>query len=522
MPDCPTRGGEAPTGAVDAMRNSTTGEWSDLCRPLAALVDRSPTAVIVVGPGGRVVYGNLASLDLFGVPAETLGQATYGDLVAGHGSPPDHFGLPDQPPPGRLGPVVVRHSSGAESEVTIDLIDLASDGSQLTGVILRDVETEHRTIRHLGATVEMLATAMSHADPAVVAERAVGLGRHVLDADICVLRHRNGSTFHQANACFDGSDATEEAVQHVCTVLDESASDRAIRLEGSNGSRHGDAPSASAVPVGEIVAAPIRHDGTTFGQLVVARIESKRPFPSHAEHTTAAFSSSVALAFDLWNTRDELDRQRWMVDHDRIARELHDTAIQRLFATAMRLEAAIPVSDDLAASRFHEAATEIDGVINDIRTAIFNLRRPSTSRGGLRAAIAAEVDGFAEVFGVVPRLHFNGVIDGSDLDEALTATMMAVVRELLANVSRHSSATKVDVSVSADRDSLRLSIADNGDGVPQHRVNGDGLANLSRRAEELGGHFEIGNHGDGAIAAFTVPIGTAPIGTTPSGSADDR
>lgn len=488
-----------------------------LCPTLAALVDRSPTAVLVVGSDGRIRYGNDASLELFGLTTDELLEMSYDDLIIGHaphpGREPSRFHSHAEPTSALPLPVNARHRSGAELEVTIETIELADEG--LTGIIVRDTVALHRTVRRLSATVELLSTALSQPDPVSIEARAAELGRHVLDADICLIRHRDGRVAHRASDRPYRPRISTELIDRFSDMVRDLRADRVVRVDQNH-----DAAATSDLPNGdaamnEVVVAPIGRNGTTFGHLAAVRLTGSHPFPSHTEHTTTEYAHAVALAFDLWNTRDEIDRLHWMVDHDRIARDLHDTVIQRLFATAMRLDATIPVTDQPAAGRIHEASLEIDDVIRDIRTTIFNLRRPATSRGGLRAAIAAEVDGFAGAVGFVPRLRFDGVIDGSALPDRLADSVVVVTRELLANVAKHARATAVEVSVNVEDDSLILTVADDGIGLSTVPGDGDGLSNLTQRATELGGRFEIGNHANGTRASWTVPIADRSDRVTP-------
>jgi len=191
-------------------------------------------------------------------------------------------------------------------------------------------------------------------------------------------------------------------------------------------------------------------------------------------------------------------------DRERIARDLHDKVIQRLFATGMTLQTMLPVTgrDDVS-NRINDAVDELDITIREIRSTIFALQAPA--QRGLRVSIFALIDGAREVLGFSPELHMDGPID-TVVSEKLAEHLLAVLQETLSNVAQHAGASRVIVTVEAGTDVL-VRVIDNGTGLPTPRENGRGLQNLEERAATLGGALwaaplETG----GTVVEWHVPV----------------
>ena len=194
-------------------------------------------------------------------------------------------------------------------------------------------------------------------------------------------------------------------------------------------------------------------------------------------------------------------------DRERIARDLHDTVIQRLFADGLTLQAILPRVPEEVRGRMQEVIDDHDDAIREIRTSIFGLGRTRAGESGLRRAILEVVIQSGRILGFRPTLRLAGVLEGS-LDDVLEGELLATMREALANAARHAQASVVEVDISASESALRLEVLDNGIGIPPERVGrGDGLANMQARAEELGGSCTISSRpGGGTIVEWVVPI----------------
>jgi signal transduction histidine kinase len=194
-------------------------------------------------------------------------------------------------------------------------------------------------------------------------------------------------------------------------------------------------------------------------------------------------------------------------ERDRIARDLHDLAIQRLFATGMTLQGATRfIEHPEAADRVLRAIDDLDETTRTIRATIFGLRlrESGPAASGLRARLVDVVDRAARSLGFTPALRMTGLLDATVPSEIADAAV-AVLEEALSNAARHAKASTVDASVSADTD-LTLIVTDDGIGLPEggHR---SGLANLADRAAALGGTFTARTRPeDGTELLWRVPL----------------
>ena len=128
-------------------------------------------------------------------------------------------------------------------------------------------------------------------------------------------------------------------------------------------------------------------------------------------------------------------------DRDRIARDLHDLVIQRVFGVGMRLTAMLPAVPDVSAGRLREVVAELDGVISDIRTTIFDLQTDRRCAGGLRAGVLQLTLDAGERLGFSPRVRFDGPVDTA-VDREAGEQLLTVLRESLSNVIRHAGASR--------------------------------------------------------------------------------
>ncbi|MEU2342162.1 GAF domain-containing protein [Streptomyces sp. NPDC013082] len=238
---------------------------------------------------------------------------------------------------------------------------------------------------------------------------------------------------------------------------------------------------------------PLRSGGRVLGALSIPRIRGGRPF-TRAERTLAThFAAQAALALKLAEAQRDRERLAVYEDRDRIARDLHDLVIQRLFATGIMLEGAQRRSSVPAVQAgIGRAVDELDVTIQEIRTAIFALQQePAEAPSGLRTRVLREINMAAVPLGFMPAHRFLGPVD-SLVGELAGKNLVAALREALSNVFRHARASRAEVTVDATavlpdgRDAVRLTVADDGVGIPEGGRR-SGLRNLARRAESLGG-----------------------------------
>ncbi len=194
-------------------------------------------------------------------------------------------------------------------------------------------------------------------------------------------------------------------------------------------------------------------------------------------------------------------------DRDRIARDLHDLVIQRVFGAGMRLNSMLPSVSDETAGRLRDVVDELDSVISDIRTTIFDLQAREPVVHGARAGVLQLTSDAAERLGFEPRVQFDGPVD-TVVDPDVCGQLLAVLRESLSNVIRHADAQRLEVTVLTDGAELVLMVTDDGVGTRSALAGGFGLRNMQSRATSLGGSFEIrANEPRGTHVEWRVPVG---------------
>jgi PAS domain S-box-containing protein len=259
--------------------------------------------------------------------------------------------------------------------------------------------------------------------------------------------------------------------------------------------------------IGPLVCVPLTTSKGLAGVLAVARSRGREPFGTEDTQLLEHFAGQAGLAMDLARVRSDMEQLAVVADRERIARDLHDHVIQRLFAVGMGLQAAAnSIAEASARERIAESVEELDATIREVRSAIFSLELRATSRveGSTRSRILDVTSQAAKSLGFQPRLQFDGPLD-TKVPEALVPDLLAVVREALSNTARHAEATTVEVRVDV-HDDLVVSVADDGRGMGE-TTRSSGLANLRARAAAHGGTFTVGPDGSrGTRLVWRVPL----------------
>ena len=253
--------------------------------------------------------------------------------------------------------------------------------------------------------------------------------------------------------------------------------------------------------IGAAMFVPLRSASTTLGVLYVANQRGNPPFTPAQQETLEGFAAQATLALELARQRRDNEQLSIFKDRDRIARDLHDLVIQRLFATGMQLESSMRyMTRPEAVEYVQQAVDDLDKTIKEIRSTIYALQRPErgTSKS-LRARIVDLIDDYTEVLGFTPNLRLEGLID-TRVSNTVGENLLAVLREALSNAARHAKASRVDVVIAVDDATVTATISDDGIGLPADGRR-SGLANLQARAEGLDGNF----------SATTAPEGGAEI-----------
>lgn len=295
-------------------------------------------------------------------------------------------------------------------------------------------------------------------------------------------------------------------------------SGRAI-ASGAPASTESDSPGESVLRDGPsaAIALPVRAGELVLGALSVYRRADAPRFTDAERAMAGEFAQQAGIAIEL--TRGRADRQRLALveERARIARDLHDHVIQRLFGTGLALQAVGARTPD-AADAIWAQVDAIDQAIGEIRTAIFALAPRPGSDGALRHRLLDVSTDAAAGLANPPLVTFAGPVDLL-VRGPLADDVVAVVRECLANAARHAQATRVEVSVTADDDAVVVTVDDDGVGLPDGARRASGTRNLEERAQRRGGSFELSPRAEGGTRArWSAPIasgGTAPERSTP-------
>lgn len=260
-----------------------------------------------------------------------------------------------------------------------------------------------------------------------------------------------------------------------------------------------------APAVGPMMVLPLVGLTRVRGALSVARAAGRPLFTEADVEMAMTFANHAAIALELSDARHDQQRIVLLEERDRIARDLHDHVIQRLFAVGLTVQSVSgTLGTDERATRLQRVVTDIDETIRQARTTIFQLRGPlSPGSGAVRSRLLGVVGEAAGLLGFAPHVRFDGPFDAMVPDD-LEGDLLAVLREALTNCARHAHASTVDVEVSVSPDRVTVRIADNGDGLGGTDRR-SGLANLRERAQRRGGSLSIVD-GPGTTLLWSVPL----------------
>ncbi|WP_131740108.1 sensor histidine kinase [Actinomadura roseirufa] len=438
--------------------------------------------------------------------------------LSGH---PESYGFPPGHPPMRtflgvpirirdevFGNLYLTEKAGGElfeeeDEVVVTALATAA------GVAIENArlyEETRRRERWLQASAEISTALLSGTDPhrvtALVAERA----RQIAGADLAAVALADPAEGVFSVEAADGVEAGR--LRGTRIALEGSVAGRVFGEGAAARMEDGREAAAEAglpdqVKVGPLLVVPLGVGNSARGVIAVVNPPGGAVFSEGNRRLLEAFAGQAAVALELADRRRDAERLALLEDRDRIARDLHDTVIQRLFATAMTLMSAIKITrrPDVA-SRVQGAVDDLDETIRQIRSSIFALQAAGEEES-LRARVHALVDGAAQGLGFAPSVRLDGLLDTA-VDDATGEHLLAVVREALSNTARHARATEVTVVIDVG-DDLTLRVEDDGVGIPEGGRR-SGLRNLRERAEELGGSFTTRpRQGGGTVLLWRVP-----------------
>jgi len=258
-------------------------------------------------------------------------------------------------------------------------------------------------------------------------------------------------------------------------------------------------------PMRSFLGVPILVRQEVFGNLYLTDKKSGEAFSDIDEELTVALAGAAGVAIENARLHARIGELVLLEDRERIAKDLHDTVIQRLFATGLSLQGTARLAErpDVRA-RIQDAVEDLDVTVKHIRTVIFGLETTSTRGDGLRHKTMTLTREASGALGFLPEVTFEGPIDTVVTDD-ICREVLATMREALSNVARHAVARHVEVYLAAGQEVV-LRITDDGRGLPERPSVGLGLRNMASRAQALGGRFEArpGAAG-GTVIEWAVP-----------------
>ena len=258
--------------------------------------------------------------------------------------------------------------------------------------------------------------------------------------------------------------------------------------------------------LGPLLVLPMQGSDRVHGVISLGRRAGQPVFSADDLTMASGFAHQAAIAIELAEARAEQERAAMLDDRERIAADLHDHVIQRIFAASLTLQAVVAgAGPGRVSDRLQTLVDDMDTTISQIRTAIFQLQEtPGKQPSGLRSRLLAVADEQTAALGFSPSVRFWGVVD--QVPEPLANDLVAVLREGLSNAARHARASRVEVEITISDEVLAIDVSDDGVGVPPE-VRPSGLANLRRRAEQRGGTFTIEPDGRaGTRLRWSVPL----------------
>lgn len=470
-------------------------------------------------PGQKAEIGDLPTgHGILGVIIDRPEPLRLHDLAehpASYGFPPEHppmksfLGVPVRTRDKVFGNLYLTEKQGGgdftEQDEAIVVALAAAAGVAIENARL--YEDAARRERWLGATVEIASVLSDAGSDALqtVADRA----REVAEADVAwvvvgddkeslALRVVSGVPYDpQVGEAVSFEHSLASAVLRSGTpiaVEDFQSDDRALNVGAALGWPR----------LGPVVIVPMSSSRGVTGALALGWVPmNAQRFHDLDTSLPASFAEQAALAIEITRAREDQHRLTLFEDRDRIARDLHDLVIQRLFAVGLGLQSLTRLTDrPEVATRLSTAVDDLDATIKDIRRTIFALGSLDDSTD-IQAEVVRMMDRSAETLGFRPTLGFEGPVR-TRIGAAVAPDLLAVLGEALSNAARHAAASAVEVHVAAG-DEILLRVCDNGRGVPEGAKE-SGLLNMRQRAERLGGHCVItSTQGGGTTVEWSVP-----------------
>ncbi|HVM07743.1 MAG TPA: GAF domain-containing sensor histidine kinase [Acidimicrobiales bacterium] len=256
---------------------------------------------------------------------------------------------------------------------------------------------------------------------------------------------------------------------------------------------------------------PIRVRDQIFGNLYLTDKTAADEFTEEDEELIVALAAAAGVAIENSRLHSRVREISLLEDRERIARDLHDTVIQRLFAIGLGLQGTVRLAQrPEVAERIQATVDDLDETVKQIRTAIFGLEASRLTSGGLRDQVLAMSSESAGSLGFTPHVLFDGPVD-TVVPDRIAEQLLATLREAVSNAARHARATRLEILVATHGGEVLLQVTDDGLGFEGEKERGTsgghGLGNMRKRARDLSGDMEIGpGPRGGTRVTWRVPL----------------
>ena len=482
-------------------------------------LDEAQIAAIDHWPEGQGLLGTLIR------DPRPLRLADLSAHPESHGFPPGHpamlsfLGVPIRIRDEVYGNLYLTEKQGGgqfdEEDETLVVALAAAAGVAIDNARL--YEEARRQERWLRATTEITRELLSGIQSTEVLKLVTRKALALSGADLVALAVPAGDQQRLVNTHAAG-EAADEALGLVLPAAQSLsgqvlASGQTVMVEDFRNDGRVNPVAREHMPLGWAVLLPLGPPGNVRGVLTVGRDPGSLPFPPKVIDRVTTFAAQAGFVLELAEHRHDAEWLAVLQDRDRIARDMHDLVIQRLYATGMSLQGAVPlIARPEVADRVSSAVDALDETIREIRSAIFSLQsHGDPKRNGLRAKILETVEEMTVPLGFAPSLRLVGPLD-EEVPDAVGEQLLVALREALSNAARHAGASSVDVTVDCGSD-LVLRVRDNGKGLGRS-TRRSGLANLAERASRLGGELRVGPADGGGTNLewrVAVPRETDPV-----------
>ncbi len=501
-----------------------------------SLVDARYGAMGVIGEGNRLaefIPVGLSTAEIEAIHHWPEGKGLLGLLVseprplrlADIKDHPASFGFPQGHPPMKsfLGaPIRIRgevygnlylteKQGGGQFDTEDEAVLVALAAA--AGVAIENArlyEEARRQQRWLSATAEVTSHLLSGAEPgealAMITEKALEMtGAEIVMVSLPMPDGHHVRVEHAAGTGADQARGLVVPLENSVTARVISNGER-ISIPDYQAEEQVSEQAKARLPIGPLEVVPLGAPGKVRGVLSAGRRPGAMPLSPAAAGMLATFAAQAAIGLELAEHRRQAEQMAVFEDRDRIAKDLHDLVIQRLYATGMSLQGVTSmIKVPEVADRISRSVDALDETIREIRSAIFALQtHPDAQPAALRARILFVAQEMTSALGFAPSLQLDGALDTMVPDE-ITEHLLTALRESLSNAARHAGATQVDVTITVNHH-LVLSVRDNGVGIAQGGRR-SGLRNLEQRAAGLGGSLTARRgDGGGTDLVWRVPL----------------